>query len=257
MKIASQEEVRKLHDDHVALMENKPWFYEGLLHMWDKVKIPRDAAICDIGCGTGALLARLHARGYHNLYGVDFAPNCVGVTQQKVPSDHVFLHDIEHGPLPRQFDVVTLTTVIDFVADPVSTLENIRSSLSRKGLVFVTIRNRLAYWPFYHLRRVSRWIPSGRLKHWFLWFTTLLGLRRTWPYERVYSPREARLLLRSSGLCPIREYGFQSLPMLWIPEFPRWLSLMQRLDALSHYIPGKARYFYYVFLCTADEQQTS
>lgn len=234
-------------------MENRSWFYEGLLAVWERLKVSPEVTICDVGCGTGALLARLQARGYRHLNGTDFAPNCVVATQQAVPEAEVFVHDIEQAPLPRRFDVLTLTTVIDFVADPVAALRHLRASLQPDGLALITIRNREAYWPWYHLRGLAHRLPSARLRHWFLWLTTPLGLQRNWPHERVYSRAEARRLLRAGGLAIRAEHGFQCLPMLWIPEWSRWIRVMQWVDRRSQALPGRARYYGYVFVCGADQ----
>lgn len=46
-------------------------------HVLDQVErlhLPKDSRILDLGCGTGALLARLQMAGYVNLTGIDIAP---------------------------------------------------------------------------------------------------------------------------------------------------------------------------------------
>jgi SAM-dependent methyltransferase len=247
----SREAVINHYNGHVAQMQNRAWFYEWFLDAWDTHSIPHEAEICDVGCGTGALLERLHKRGYKHLSGTDFAEGCVVATQQAVPLASTFVHDIEQAPLPKQFDVIILTGVIDLLAEPISALQNIRASLKPGGICFITIRNRLAYWPFYHLRKLAPLIPTPRLRHWFLHFTTPLGMRRNdQPYERTYSPNEMRASLRLSGLKPVREHAYQWLPMLWIPDFPHLIRAMQRMEDLSHRVPGQSRHYWYIFACT-------
>lgn len=208
-------------DRYAGLMENQPWFYDWVLAVWERYAIPFEAEICDVGCGTGTLLTKLHTRGYRDLSGTDFAPGCVAVTRQALPSVHVFLHDIELAPLPRKFDVITATTVIDFVTEPESAIRNIVATLRPGGLAFITVRNRQAYWPLYYLRGLAEVIPNERLRHWFLWFTTPLALRRrNWPGERIYSLAESPRLLHAGGLrrwpntdssgCPC--FGFLRFP---------------------------------------------
>lgn len=241
------------YDRSVATMQNTAWFYSWVIDTWQALNVPHDARVCDVGCGTGALLAHLDARGYQQLSGTDFAPGCVATTQQTVPTASVFVHNIEQAPLPRQFDVITLTGVIDFLPDPVMALQHIRQSLAPGGHVIVSFRNRDAFWPWYHLRGGAHRLPSAWLRHWFLWFTTPLGLRRNdQPHERVYSAAEARSLLRAGGLAPVRTHGYYRLPMFWIPEFPRLIATMRRIDAWARRLPWIAPYCL-VFVCAAEE----
>lgn len=238
------------YNRHSGLMENQPWFYDWILDALARAGAPRDAAICDVGCGTGALLARLRERGYTRLSGADFAPACVALAREHVAGARIFAHDIEQAPLPERYDVITLTTVIDFVASPSAALANLRASLKPGGTLLLSIRNRLAYWPWYHLRGLAGRIASPRLRHWFLWFTTPLGMRRSdQPYERMYAPAEMRRLIQGAGLRVAGEYGYHCLPMLWIPELPRWIAVMRRVDAWSRALPGRRRYYSYVFAC--------
>ncbi|HNP71445.1 MAG TPA: class I SAM-dependent methyltransferase [Kouleothrix sp.] len=243
------------YNRHSQLMQNQPWFYDWIIDALQQARLARDAAICDVGCGTGALLAQLHGRGYTNLSGTDFAPACVELARQQLPCARFSVHDIEQRPLPEQYDLITLTGVIDFVADPAAALRNLRASLKPGGLLLFNIRNRMAYWPLYYLRGLAARLPNERLRHWFLWFTTPLGMRRSdQPYERVYAPPETRRLAGQAGLRVVAEHGYQWLPMLWIPEFPRWIGLMRRLDRWSSHLPGKQRYYYYVFVCGVEPE---
>lgn len=252
MAVEQRQMIVDHYNRHSKLMQNQPWFYDWIIDALQRAGVAPDAALCDVGCGTGELLAQLRAQGYTRLHGADFAPACVELASQKLPEAHLFVHDIEHQPLPTQYDVITLTGVIDFVAHPDAALRNLRASLKPGGVLLFNIRNRMAYWPLYHLRGLAKRLWSERLRHWFLWFTTPLGMRRSdQPFERVYNPAEARALARRAGFQAVGEYGYHWLPMLWIPEFPRWIALMRRVDNWSRWLPGKQRYYYYIFVCAA------
>jgi SAM-dependent methyltransferase len=232
-------------------MENLARFYDWVSKVVSDYSIPHDARICDIGCGTGALLERLRLMGFESLSGIDFATACVSATRARVPGAEISRHDIELAPLLSRYDVITLTTVLDFLSNPAQALENIRQSLAPTGIVFVTIRNRLAYWPWYHLRGLSAHIPSTWLRRWYLWLTTPLGLRRIdQPFEQVFSVNEGRQLLLKAGLSPVAEYGHQVLPMLWLEEIPAMLRFARLLEDFSHKLTGKTRYYYYLFVCS-------
>jgi|GEM_PF-3505818 len=242
------------YDNNAATMQNQQYFYRWVGRLVQKYVPNQAVKICDVGCGTGALLARLQSLGYKNLAGVDFSEGCLELTRQAVAGVEVVRHDIEAKPLSSDYDLLTLTTVLDFLAQPEAALANIRQSLTPNGLLLVTIRNRLAYWPWYHLRGLADRIKNPRLKHWFLWFTTPLGLRRTdQPFEKVYSPGEARQMLLRAGFRPLATEGLMFLPMLWIPDLTRLVGFMQGLDKIARFIPGKNHFYIYMFVCQVGD----
>ena len=151
-----------------------------------------------------------------------------------------------------------MTNVLDFLPDPVTALCHTRESLSSNGLLFVSIRNRMAYWPLYHLCKLARVFEHyPRLKHWFLWFTTPLAMRRNdQPFERVYSPAEASELLAQAGLKLVARAGMMWLPMLWIPNLTSLIKVMKWVDKLGRLVPGYNRFYYYMFICQIDAQLT-
>lgn len=238
------------YDEHAAAMQNLDFFYSWVTSII-KQHIPQtDKVICDVGCGTGHLLAKLDKLGYRNLRGLDFSSGCLTIARQVLPKAAFSSHDIELAPLDTACDAILMTTVLDFLSQPVPALINLRKSLSQDGLLFITIRNRQAYWPFYHLRHFGTKIKNPRVRHWFLWFTTPLGLRRNdQPFERVYTPSEARALLASAGLTPVAESGMMFLPMFWIPDMQRLMAFMQKFDGLTRGLPVKNRFFEYMFVC--------
>ena len=200
---------------HAPAMQGFAYFYDWVTEVVQKYVPNRDARVCDVGCGTGVLLSRLRELGYSGLHGVDFSPGCVALAHAAVPEVPVAQRDIEEGPLDSAYDLLLLTTVLDFLAEPDVALRHMRRLLNPNGLILLTIRNRDAYWPLYHARHFAkRFQNRPRLHHWFLWFTTPLGMRRNdQPYEQVFSVGEARQLLRDCGLTPIAEEGMMMLPM--------------------------------------------
>lgn len=46
----------------------------GVINIFDKYGINRDARILEIGCGNGRLIINLAKKGYKNLYGIDISP---------------------------------------------------------------------------------------------------------------------------------------------------------------------------------------
>ena len=241
------------YNQNAPAMQNQEYFYNWVTSVVQRFVPRKDLKLCDVGAGTGTLIAHLRKAGYSNLKGVDFSQGCVNIARQVSPEIEFSIHDIEVSALSDSYDVITMTTVIDFLSNPSQALLNLKASLSENGLLLVNIRNRLAYWPWYHLRHFTPKLGQRpRLQHWFSHLTTPLGMRRCdQPYEKVYSPAEARKLLRAAGLQPIAETGMMFLPMFWIFDMKRLYALMQRLDRVAHFIPANKHFYQYMFVCRA------
>lgn len=239
------------YNEYAREMENVADFYDWVVGIFERCSVPLDASIVDVGCGTGALLERLRQLGYMQLTGVDISAACLALARERVGGAQLELQDIEQSPLSGQYDAALMTTVVDFLAEPRAALEHVRDALRPGGLFLLSIRNVMAYFPWYHLRFLSRHMGRWpRLRHWFLHLTTPLGLRRNdQPVERMYRPAEARVLLRMAGFRVEAEYGGQILPMLWIPGLPRLTSCVRGLDRTVGVVVPRWLKFRYAFAC--------
>lgn len=56
--------------EEVSWYQDKPSYFIDLIN---KLNLPKDAAIIDVGCGESKLLENLHKNGYHHLTGVDIS----------------------------------------------------------------------------------------------------------------------------------------------------------------------------------------
>ncbi|XP_021172882.2 EEF1A lysine methyltransferase 2 isoform X1 [Fundulus heteroclitus] len=67
------------------------WFGEEsmsrVLRWMDKAKIPKDAAILDIGTGNGAFLVELANHGYRSLTGVDYSPASIELARNVLQAE--------------------------------------------------------------------------------------------------------------------------------------------------------------------------
>jgi SAM-dependent methyltransferase len=78
---------------------------------------PRGAAL-DVGCGTGALAARLAGAGYETV-GVDPSEGMLEVLRQRSPRVRAVRASAESLPFPDgSFDVVLTVAVLHHIADP-------------------------------------------------------------------------------------------------------------------------------------------
>jgi SAM-dependent methyltransferase len=123
--------------------------------------VPRDACVLDLGCGSGAWLARLAAEGYANLVGVDRA---VGVPDRQGSQAPRFVAaDLEapgnalaawHGDCA----LVTAIEVIEHVANQGLFWDLVARLLKPGGRALVTTPN------VHSLPSRLRWLFSGRLR---------------------------------------------------------------------------------------------
>lgn len=116
--------------------------------------VPKHAAIVDLGCGTGAWLARLDAAGYTNLLGVDQAP----------PVGSCFMRaDLEDpgAALASRYgtcDLVTAIEVVEHVANQGRFWDLVAALLKPGGRALVTTPN------LHSLPARLRWLLSGSVR---------------------------------------------------------------------------------------------
>ncbi len=244
------------YDDNVTAMKNIDYFYDWLVSVIQEDFPQWDKLLCDIGSGTGELLKRLQAVGYYNLRGVDFSPGCVNYAREMVRSINFTVHNIENAPVYPTCEAIIMTNVLDFLRNPKMALINVRTSLAVNGLFILTIRNRQAYWPWYYLRHWAKYLNKHpKLHHWFMWFTTPLGMRRSdQPFEKVYSPDEVAQMLNSAGFTVIKKNGMMVLPMFWIPGFKNLTRFMNWLDVVARLLPVKQQFYIYLFICRSKTE---
>ena len=115
---------------------------------------PKDAAILDLGCGTGAWLARLAAAGYTNCVGVDQVP----------PAGAKFLQaDLEEpgAQLVARYgacDLVTAIEVVEHVANQGRFWDLVAALLKPGGRALITTPN------VHSLPSRLRWLLSGSVR---------------------------------------------------------------------------------------------
>jgi len=113
-----------------------PGLHEMLLtHLPQNLR--RDAAILDLGCGTGAWLARLAGRGFINLTGID-----CDTGHTAVPGARMVRADLNGDwGLQGHYSLITAIEVIEHIENLGSFFDGIAKHLGEHGVAILTTPN--------------------------------------------------------------------------------------------------------------------
>ena len=127
-------------------------------HVFDRIQLiePRfDAVVLDVGCGTGALLAKLQQAGYRQLRGLDISPPPTFDGIEFVEAD---LDDCRSGIPDASIDLVVAVEVIEHIENLGSLLTELHRVLASNGSMFFTTPN------LHSLEARIRWMFNAELK---------------------------------------------------------------------------------------------
>ena len=96
------------------------------------------ARLLDVGCGNGEFLARMREVGW-TVVGHDLDPKAAAATRGQ--GIEVVLGPLDRGAFDGQFDVVTLSHVIEHVHDPIALLRTCRELLAPGGKLWIATPN--------------------------------------------------------------------------------------------------------------------
>jgi len=98
------------------------------------------AAVLDIGCNTGDLLSLFKERGF-TVYGVEASPGPAALAAKRLraPVWQGMVEDVL--PAGLEVDVITITHVLEHIAQPIALLEHLRRALRPGGKLLVEVPN--------------------------------------------------------------------------------------------------------------------
>jgi len=110
--------------------------------------IPHDAAILDVGCGSGGVLAALQQRGFTNLAGLDPTPECIRIIRDELGLDARLGTISEHPFPPGSFDLVFSTVVFEHLLTPGVDVDRMADLLKPDGMAFILVPDATRYSEF-------------------------------------------------------------------------------------------------------------
>lgn len=105
----------------------------------------REAAILEIGCSTGRLLALLRDAGFANVRGLDPSPSCASGAKRLYGLEVATGTLADSAALGRNFDFVVGNALLEHIRDLGEALGRIHSLLRPNGLLFVEVPDVLGF----------------------------------------------------------------------------------------------------------------
>jgi ubiquinone/menaquinone biosynthesis C-methylase UbiE len=161
--------------------------------------------LLDIGCGTGQS-RQIYRDSVHQLTGIDLSPVAIAAAQRQFPEDTWLVANALDLPFePHTFDLITFSSVLHHLDDPIAALQEAVRVLRPGGMVFAYDPNVLH--PAFFVLRHPR---------------SLFYLRQgVSPNERPLHPACLRQAFTRAGLDSIQQRCQSNIPFRQVS--PRWL----------------------------------
>ncbi len=148
-----------------------------------------DFSLLDVGCSSGeflelALNSRIEAEG------VDVNPEYADKARKRTNAT-IYEGDICEVSIPKKYDVVTFTEVIEHILEPNNFMAKILKILNPGGMVFVTAM------PNTSSMRIRFYKCENSM------------IRDTFSHHVLYNPRSMRYLLQKHGFADIHFYHYR------------------------------------------------
>ncbi len=104
-------------------------------------KVPKDALIADVGCGSGRVSNYMSSHGYANVLSLDYSLNSLRMVEQNSNNYCVWGNNLELPLASDSFDFVISTGVIHHTPDPKKAFAECCRIVKPGALFFVKMRN--------------------------------------------------------------------------------------------------------------------
>jgi len=165
---------------HLALQNNgfKPEYFEQLInieesHFWFRARnrlicsvaepfMKNGDSFCEVGCGTGYVLARL-AKCFPNVKfsATDIYSNALIFASKRTPAAALYQMDACSIPFSAEFDTMGIFDVLEHIEKDEVVLQQLHGALKPKGTLLITVPQHPCLWSQYdeincHVRRYTR-----------------------------------------------------------------------------------------------------
>lgn len=147
-----------------TLERNHFWFRARrhyILNLLARWRMPKSAAILEVGCSGGPLLRELAARGYGNVSGIDLSESGIALChEQNIPNTSV-QDATRMNFADGQFDLIIASDILEHIPDEAAALREWRRVLKPGGKLLVMVPAFMFLWSQHdvvnlHYRRYTR-----------------------------------------------------------------------------------------------------
>ena len=125
----------QLEDGHWWFKSRRDYF----LRLVEQLALPRDAAILDMGCASGALLDALNRRGFKRTRGIDISEDAIRNCARR-GVENVQIMDAAQPSLPAEgFDLIIASDVLEHIAEDRSALASWHRILKPGGMLAIFV----------------------------------------------------------------------------------------------------------------------
>jgi SAM-dependent methyltransferase len=143
--------------------------------------VPPDAAVLEVGCGTGELLAQMPGR---LRVGIDCSPRMIAEARRQFPQLTFHVMAVEEICLPTKFDVIILSNLIGYLDDVQTALLALHRVCHERTKLIITYHNHV-------------WEP-------LLALAETVGIKKRSPEQNWLSRKDICNLLYLAGFEPFR-----------------------------------------------------
>jgi ubiquinone/menaquinone biosynthesis C-methylase UbiE len=163
---AEYERLRRENWDRIAHDRPRTWgdYYHAYIEQIYRKLIPAGAAVLEIGCGKGDLLAGLKPSSG---IGVDLSPNMISAARSRHPNLEFLVgdvHDVDLGK--RKFDFIVMSDVINDLWDVQTVLQGLRCHCTPSTRIIFNFFSQLWKPPLNLAQKLNLAIPM-MLQNWF------------------------------------------------------------------------------------------
>jgi len=186
--------------------------YRAILAHYYNLLISPEASVLEIGCGSGALLALIHAR---RRVGIDLSAHQIAAARERIPDAEFHVQAGESLNLTETFDYIVISETLNFAADVQQLLEKLHVVAGPDTRLIINFPS--ALWrPWLSLGRWLRLKNKDPQSSWLgiLDVVNLLNLAN-WESLQV----QPRILV------PVPLLGLERLANRWLAPVFRWFCL--------------------------------